>query len=72
MCLTLLSEPNSMISDGLNRAGKLGVTLYLLPSLLIDTFKDQILIRNFTESRDNQMSIDLLGDIGPVFASEIH
>jgi len=34
MSLTFLSEPNSMMSDDLNRAGKFGVALYLLPSLL--------------------------------------
>lgn len=73
LTLTFLSEPNSMISDDLNRAGKFGVALYLLPSLLKTFKKIKILIRNFTDSEMNQIGkIDLLGHIGSVFASKIH
>lgn len=73
LCLTFLSEPNSMISDGLNRAGNFGVTLYLLPWLLVSNISNIVWIRNFRHSkRDNQSSIDLLGHIGPMFTSKIH
>ena len=78
-CLTFLSEPNSMMSEGLNRAGKFGVTLYFPPSLLviknniskkIQTL-DQIISQD-SRDKDKQSSIGLLGEIGPVFASKIH
>jgi len=43
--VTFLSEPNSITSDGWNRAGKFGVALYRLPSLL-HMYKTSILQNN--------------------------